>query len=417
MPVFRGLRAAIFAVAGSRSPIRPSIGNDFEGMHTSLDGRVETDQKDARRAAPYFTKMGIQKMPSVSFLCAVITMTVLGGLPSNLRAEGRDNGVAFSRDEASVLQAFERATVALFERASVSVVQIAAVVGDAPKSQIKFGSGFFWDAAGHIVTCAHVVQDAKEITVWLTSNEQVEAEIVGLVSRFDLAVLRAKGLKRPATPIAIGTSNNLKIGQLAFAIGSPLGLDQSLTSGVISALKRYLPTGKGRSITDVIQTDAAVHPGNSGGPLLNSSGQLIGVNTIAYSIAELGSSLGFAVPVDTVRRIVPELIQKRRIPTPGIGIVPLSEAIAVESDIEGVMIAEIRPGSPAERARLQAKNAATNSDGDVIVAANGETVQNVFELTEQLEKLGVGANIILKIKRGEQLLDVEIEIIDLDQKS
>jgi 2-alkenal reductase len=186
---------------------------------------------------------------------------------------------------------------------------------------------------------------------------------------------------------------------------------------LISALKRYLPTGKGRSISGIIQTDAAVHPGNSGGPLLNSSGQVIGVNTIAYSISELGTSFGFAIPIDLVKRVVPELIRNGRIPTPGIGIVPVGEATALQTGIEGVMIAEVRSGSPAERARLLGKNATTNADGDIIVAANGQDVQNAYELTEQLEKVGVGGLVRLKIRRGAQVFETEVEIIDVEPAS
>ena len=200
-------------------------------------------------------------------------------------------------------------------------------------------------------------------------------------------------------------------------IGSPFGLDQSLTAGVISALKRKLPTSKGRSIANIIQTDAAIHPGNSGGPLLDSSGRLIGVNTLAYSTAALGTAFGFAIPVDFVNRIVPQLIKTGRVPMPGVGIVPGDETLALRLGIEGVVIARIRPGSPAERAALRAMDSATGMIGDIITGANGQPVRDAFDLTEQLENLGVGRTIALRISRDGKAVHMEVEIIDIDPGS
>ena len=161
----------------------------------------------------------------------------------------------------------ERSTIELFERVSPSVVEITTITigDDSSKSGSKTGSGFFWDASGNIVTNAHVVQDARSITVWFASGDQVEAEIVGLAPNYDIAVIRLKVLRQVPSPILTGTSSSLKVGQWTYAIGSPFGLDQSLTTGVISALKRRLPTSEGRQISNIIQTDAAIYPGNSGG--------------------------------------------------------------------------------------------------------------------------------------------------------
>lgn len=318
----------------------------------------------------------------------------------------------------SILAEIERATINLFERVAPSVVEITVITNsDSSTSNIKTGSGFFWDAAGNIVTNAHVVRDAKVIAVWLASGKQVEAEVVGSAPNFDLAVIRPKELRNSPPPIAIGSSGNLKVGQLAFAIGSPFGLDQSLTAGVISALKRKLPTSKGRSIPNIIQTDAAIHRGNSGGPLLDSSGRLIGINTIAYSTAELGTALGFAIPVDFVNRIVPQLIATGRIATPGLGIIPGEEALALRLGIDGVIIASVRPGSPAERAALRAMDSATGAVGDIITDANGRPVRNAFDLTEQLDELGVGGTIALKVNRDGKTVDLNVEIIDIDPGS
>lgn len=313
----------------------------------------------------------------------------------------------------------ERATIKLFERASPSVVMITTITigDDASKSTIKTGSGFFWDASGNIVTNAHVVEDAHSITVWFASGDEVEAEMVGSAPNYDIAVIRPKAPRKMPPPIAIGTSGNVKVGQWTYAIGSPFGLDQSLTTGVVSALKRRLPTSEGRQISNIIQTDAAIYPGNSGGPLLDSSGRLIGVNTVAYSMAGSGNALGFAIPVDIVKSIMPDLIKNGRIPTPGIGIVPGDEALAMRLGIEGVIIARITPGSPAEHAVLQPMHASTKAVGDVIVGANGQSVRSAFDLTDQLEHVGIGRKIRLKINRGGKTVEVEVAIIDVDRKS
>ncbi len=205
----------------------------------------------------------------------------------------------------------ENATIVLFKRAAPSVVEITTMTSarDSSPARIMTGSGFFWDASGNIVTNSHVVEDASTIWVWLASGRQVQAEVVGSAPDYDLAVIRGSDPVEIPRPIPLGTSNNLKIGQWVFAIGSPYGLDQSLTAGVISGLKRKLPTSEGHEIGDIIQTNAAIYPGSSGGPLLNSAGQLIGVNTISYpGTTPSAPALGFAIPIDVVKSLVPDLI-------------------------------------------------------------------------------------------------------------
>jgi S1-C subfamily serine protease len=393
---------------------------DFRGRAVATDDN-RLEQKCTKQNEPEYgrTAMNIKNrfaVPAGLVLAVVLAVLLAAGSVVHGQERSGDAAAATVGRAPNVLAEIERATISLFERAAPSVVQITSLVktDNAAAVSIKVGSGFFWDADGHIVTNAHVVRDATEIAVWLPSGQQGRAEIVGSAPNFDLAVIRAKELR--AAPLSIGSSGALKVGQLAFAIGSPFGLDQSLTSGVISALNRQLPTSKGRSIPNIIQTDAAVHPGNSGGPLLDSSGRLIGVNTIAYSNSELGASFGFAIPVDVVSRIVPRLIREGHIPTPGIGIVPAAESSATRSGIEGVVIARIRPGSPAERAGLRAANSPSGAVGDVIKAANGQPVQNVLDLTEQLENLGVGGTVRLSIDRGGNIFDVRVDIVDIEPR-
>ena len=273
---------------------------------------------------------------------------------------------------------YERRTIAIFDRVSPSVVQVADSADDSDSDDeetvVKTGTGFVWDTAGHVVTNYHVVQDSKALTVKFASGDVRKASIVGVAPTYDLAVIRIDDKGSLPPPIAIGRSEGLKVGQAAFAIGSPFGLNQSLTSGVISALKRRIPTSNGHEVTNVIQTDAAINPGNSGGPLIDSAGRLIGVNTAIYSPSGSNAGIGLAIPVDVVNRVVPALISNGRVPTPGIGIVPGGDTLAAQFGVEGVVVVETIPGSSAEQAGLQGINTSSGQLGDVVVAANGKPV-------------------------------------------
>ena len=315
---------------------------------------------------------------------------------------------------------FERTAIDIFDHVSPSVVQVVGMAGtgnpfqsNGQESEVQSGTGFVWDGAGHIVTNNHVVQGASELAVRLASGEVDKGSVVGTAPNYDLAVIRVEGATRLPPPIAVGTSADLKVGQAAFAIGNPFGLDQSLTTGVISALKRRLPTSSGREIANVIQTDAAINPGNSGGPLLDSSGRLIGVNTAIYSPSGSNAGIGFAIPVDVVNRVVPELIRNGRVPTPGIGIVAGDETLAARLGIPGVVVVRTAPNSPAARAGLQGVNAASGRIGDVIVAANGMPVHRLADLTDQLEQIGVGKTVDLTIDRNGGKISKSVEIADI----
>jgi 2-alkenal reductase len=318
------------------------------------------------------------------------------------------------------LAPIEQATTELFQRVSPSVVHVFAQSNARSLSEmgpeaggVASGTGFVWDAAGHVVTNNHVVQGAGSFSIRLASGEIVPAEIVGTAPNYDLAVLQLGRVRQPPPPVMIGTSHDLKVGQAAFAIGNPFGLDQTLTTGVISALQRRLPTSQGREIADVIQTDAAINPGNSGGPLLDSAGRLVGVNTAIFSPSGAFAGIGFAIPVDVVNRIVPQLIQKGRVPTPGIGIIAAQEAAAARLGVEGVVVFRILPGSPAERAGLRGVDAQTGEIGDVIVAANGQPVRKLTDLTAALEQAGLGQPIDLTVERRGREVTVSVEVADL----
>jgi S1-C subfamily serine protease len=230
-------------------------------------------------------------------------------------------------------------------------------------------------------------------------------------------VLRVDNTRSLPPPLAIGTSADLKVGQYVYAIGNPFGLDQTLTTGIISALNRRLPTSAGREVSNVIQTDAAINPGNSGGPLLDSSGRVIGVNTAILSPSGTSAGIGFAVPIDSVNRVVPELIGRGYVPTPGIGIVAANEAAATRAGVDGVIILRTAPGSPAERAGLRGVDPATGKPGDVIVGVNGKPVRRLGDLIQELERTGVGKRLTLAIKRDGRDLSIDVDVMDVGRRS
>ena len=326
----------------------------------------------------------------------------------------------------------EASTVALFERASPSVVHVfaqGAARGQALMSlddedeqqgqggNSQTGTGFVWDVAGHVVTNNHVVQAAAQsggtIAVRLSSGEVVPARLVGTSPSYDLAVLQLGRVSRMPPPLAIGTSADLKVGQSTFAIGNPFGLDHTLTTGVISALQRRLPTGEGRELSGVIQTDAAINPGNSGGPLLDSAGRLIGVNTAIFSPSGASAGIGFAVPVDVVNRVVPDLIRMGRVRNPGIGIIAGQEATAARLGIDGVVVLRVLRGSPAASAGLRGVDQASGEIGDVIVGVGQKPVHRLADLTAALEAAGVGQAVDLAVERDGRARSVRVTTADV----
>jgi 2-alkenal reductase len=287
----------------------------------------------------------------------------------------------------------------------------------ADSTQIQGGSGFIWDAQGHVVTNDHVVRGTSVIAIRLATGEVVRAQVVGLAPTYDIAVLRLINPTRIPPPLPVGTSGDLRVGQLTFAIGTPYGLEQSLTTGVISALKRRLPTARGRELSNVIQTDAAINPGSSGGPLLDSSGRLIGVNTAIFSPSGASAGVGFAIPVDVVRRVVPELIRSGRVPTPGIGLIPAAESVATRLGIRGIVVLRIVPNSPAARAGLRGANAETGTLGDVIVSIAGKPALRIADYTDELERVGVGGQLEIIYKRDDREISVRVPVVDTARRA
>jgi S1-C subfamily serine protease len=321
------------------------------------------------------------------------------------------------------LSELERSTVDLFEHVSPSVVQVVgraaaleAVPSEGEGVPAQTGTGFIWDKAGHIVTNNHVVEGTDDLVVRLASGQVLHARVVGTAPNYDIAVIRVDSTRDLPPPIAIGNSDDLKVGQSVFAIGNPFGLDQSLTTGIISALKRHLPTTGGREIANVIQTDAAINPGNSGGPLLDSAGRVIGVNTAILSPSGTSAGIGFAIPIDVVNRVVPAIISRGYVPTPGIGIVAAGEAAATRAGAEGVAVVRAVPGSPAEHAGIRGVEASGGRLGDVIVGVDGKPVRRLPDLVDELERVGVGNRVTLQVRRNGQDRSVEVEVVDIGRR-
>ena len=321
------------------------------------------------------------------------------------------------------LGADERANIDLFRNARESVVFISTRqrvadfwtrnVYSVPRGS---GSGLVWDEAGHILTNYHVIASASEAQIQLADGRQFSARLVGASPQHDLAVLKigGAGFTAPArTPI--GTSSDLQVGQNVFAIGNPFGLDWTLTKGIVSALDRSLPNENGPDIRNLIQTDAAINPGNSGGPLLDSAGRLIGINTAIYSPSGASAGIGFAVPVDTVMRVVPQLISEGRYTRPSLGLESdddINDRLKRGSGIEGVFVLRVDPGSPADRAGLVAAQRTRRgvAPGDIVTALNGKPVSRVGDLLARLDDFRVGQSVELTLMRGGEERTVRLEL-------
>jgi S1-C subfamily serine protease len=314
----------------------------------------------------------------------------------------------------------ERSTMTVFERATKSVVFIAntAVARD-PWSFDLFevprgsGTGFIWNKQGHLVTNFHVVYGATSITVTLADRTEHKAKVVGIDPDHDLAVLQIQAPEESLSPVTIGTSHDLRVGQKVLAIGNPFGLDHTLTTGVVSALGRTIKSLSNRTIEGVIQTDAAINPGNSGGPLLDSTGRLIGVNTQIVSPSGAFAGIGFAVPVDTVNRIVPELIKYGKLIRPGLGVSLIPDAFARRWGVKGVVIGKVVRGSGAERAGLRgARETVTGRVelGDIIVGIDGKPIETIENMLDLLEQRKVGDQVMVEILRANRRQQISVTL-------
>jgi S1-C subfamily serine protease len=314
----------------------------------------------------------------------------------------------------------EKTTIEIFKRTSPSVVYITTLsryinpwtrnVREVPQGT---GSGFVWDERGDIVTNWHVIRDASSAHVRLNDSRLYNAVLVGASPAYDLAVLRINVPFNRPPPVPIGTSGDLQVGQKVLAIGNPFGLDHTLTTGVISALNRSIDTEDGKTIDNLIQTDAAINPGNSGGPLIDSAGRLIGITTAIYSPSGAFAGIGFAVPIDTVNRVVPRLIAEGRYVRPSLGIQvddDASKLVTKQMGVSGVLVLRVSPGSAAEQAGLRETQITSDGaivPGDIIQAVDGHSVERVHDLLQILDKHSVGDTVKLTVYRDGKTLEVD----------
>jgi S1-C subfamily serine protease len=376
-----------------------------------------------REPNPPYRESGVTKV------LALLLLAVAGALVFTVVQQRRQTEHFVSVEPRPVAQrpddklgADEQLTIDVFSKFSRSVVHITSLetrrdrmtldVAEIPQGT---GSGFVWDQQGHVVTNYHVVQMGNAASVTLNDNSTYPATIVGVAPDKDIAVLHIDAPPQKLLPLPLGQSATLKVGQKVLAIGNPFGLDQTLTTGVVSGLGREIKSITQRPIFDVIQTDASINPGNSGGPLLDSSGRLIGINTAIYSPSGANAGIGFAVPVDTVNTIVPQLLKYGKVKRPALGIVPLRDATALQNGIDGVVIARVVPGGAADQAGLTGviQDVDGTRVGDVIVKIGDVEVHTSSDLFRALDAHNVGDVVDVTVASRGQRRTVKVTLQDV----
>jgi S1-C subfamily serine protease len=378
----------------------------------------------SREPSPPYRESGLTKV------LAILLLLVAGALVFTVIQSRRQQHNVMPYEPRPVAQrpddklgADEQTTIDVFSKFSRSVVHVTSIATrrdrltlDVTEIPQGVGSGFVWDQAGHIVTNFHVVQEGDRASVTLNDGSTYPAEIVGVAPDKDLAVLRIDVDPQKLLPLPVGRSADLKVGQKVLAIGNPFGLDQTLTTGVISGLGREIKSVSGRPISDVIQTDASINPGNSGGPLLDSSGRLIGINTAIYSPSGANAGIGFAVPVDTVNSIVPELLTHGKIVRPALGINIVGDAVAARYGIDGVPILAVMPGGAAAKAGLVGARSGMGRAfelGDVIVGVDSTEIHHERDLYKALDAHKVGDEIDVTVENDGQRRKVKVTLQQL----
>ncbi len=351
-------------------------------------------------------KMLENNLGLLAFIVLVLTSTIPALNHDNAIADTIPNNIAHRVD----LTPEEKGTIAIFSHNNPAVVYISTVkrvmnvwTRDITEVPSGTGTGFLWDKKGHIITNYHVVEQNKTARVRLNNKKTYTARIIGRSKRHDIAVLKLDGIKHLPRPIQPGSSKSLIVGQKVYAIGNPFGLDHTLTTGIISALGRSIKNNT-MMMDDLIQTDAAINPGNSGGPLLDSAGRLIGMNVAIYSPSGASAGIGFAIPVDKINRVVPNLIKNGRYVRPHVGITATDSAnklLLRELGIKGLLILEVERNSPADRAGLL-DSQLINGElvlGDIVQAIDGHTVEDLNDFLDIIEQHQINDTVMLEVLR------------------
>jgi S1-C subfamily serine protease len=365
---------------------------------------------------------------TVLALCALLFLGTMlwREYKAHQEAQSRDiYGVPHPVEPRGELADIEKTNIAIYKQTKPSVVHITSLAVQRDEWNLNVqevpegtGSGFVWDKGGHVVTNYHVIKGAGAAHVTLADHTTWRASLVGAAADKDLAVLRIDAPKDKLVPILIGKSSDLQVGQMAYAIGNPFGLDLTLTTGVISALDRQIQSVTKRTIKNVIQTDAAINPGNSGGPLLDSAGRLIGINTAIYSPSGSSAGIGFALPVDEVNRVVPQLIKKGKLERPGLGVQLLADQSAQDLGVDkGAVVLNVYRSGPAEKAGLQPTRRTRSgriSLGDIIVALDDKPIDKANELFDVLENYKIGDTVTLTVVRDDRQTQVKATLGSAD---
>jgi S1-C subfamily serine protease len=343
---------------------------------------------------------------------ALTLALLLGTLPAG--AAGVDYLSFATDDEANSTEIFSKASpsVVFVTNSAMRRDFFSLNVQEIPQGA---GTGFVWDDSGLIVTNFHVIAGAQKLTVTLQDRSEHNAEVIGLAPEKDLAVLRITDPPDNLVTLPLGDSSELTVGRKVLAIGNPFGLDTTLTTGIVSALGREIQAPNDRRIRGVIQTDAAINPGNSGGPLLNSLGQLVGVNTAIYSPSGASAGIGFAIPVNTVKEVVPQLISYGRILRPTIGVELASDRWVARYRIEGLPVVQVYPGLPAAKAGIKGAWRGQRGEvvlGDIITAIGGQPIRSNNDYYDALESLSPGDTVTITSRRGDETRSFQVQVIE-----
>lgn len=355
------------------------------------------------------------------FGATLVVIAVTVGIFVSATNKENPTAVATAETTPVFLTNDEQNNISVFKSASPSVVFVTNTqlrrqrfslnVMEIPRGS---GTGFIWDESGLIVTNFHVVQGANKITIELQSNKSYQATVVGIAPEKDIALLKIDAPNEDLQPLPLGDSTSLAVGRKVLAIGNPFALDTTLTVGVVSALGREIKSITNRTIKNVIQTDAAINPGNSGGPLLNSNGQLVGVNTAIYSPTGASAGIGFAIPVNAVKVIIPQLIEHGKLIRPVLGIETLTDYWTRRLRVKGVAILSVREGLPAAKAGMVGVREDRRGKihlGDVIIAINGQNVINEDSLLNQLEQFSPGDNVKVTTLKDEKIHNYNVQLV------
>ncbi|MCF8057888.1 MAG: trypsin-like peptidase domain-containing protein [Bacteriovoracaceae bacterium] len=363
----------------------------------------------------------IKLLPSLVFVFYSLSSFALFGIGDK---EEKNDQMAI---EKLALLESEKNTVNVFEKNVRSVVNVSNIRiartgwwfhSEEMEVPAGAGSGFVWDEEGHIVTNYHVIANGDSFVIsFHKDKETYEAEVVGAYPQKDIAVLKLKKKPKKLYPIIPGTSRSLRVGQKAMAIGNPFGLDHTMTSGIISATDRKIRGVANVTINGMIQTDCSINPGNSGGPLYDSQGQVIGMNTMIYSASGSSAGVGFSVPVDTIKGIVPQIIKHGKVKRPGLGIGLLEERLKYHFGIEkGIVVKYVDPKSPAASAGLEGMSRDPRGRyllGDIILKIDGKEVNNYDEIFNVLDKYNVGDSVQIDYLRGDSVKKTKLKLMEI----